>query len=196
MAYLRLFLFLVVSSSLASALTCQPTSVTPVLHAEGLSERLGDIVIACSDGPPGPLGGNLNVILNVNVTNKLTAQGNADAVLTVDTGAGPLSAGVAPTLMAPNQISFNGLNFTVPASGKVTLRITNLRGAVSQLPSAAFGQAVHAVLSFTGSGLVLTASDVIVGFPQRSVLGSVLTTVIPNRSVLLSPATPHLSPRC
>src|SRR5215212_190713 len=135
MAHLRLIPFLLASASLASALTCTPSAVTPVLHAEGLAERLGDILLTCTDGPAGPLGFNLNVTLNVNVTNKLTAAGNADAVLTVDTGAGPVAAGLSPVVSAANQLSFNGVNITVPASGKVNFRITNVRGAVSQLPS-------------------------------------------------------------
>ncbi len=183
MAKLRLLVSILVTSSFANAnvLTCTPSAVTPSLHAEGLAERLGDIVLTCVDGQPGPLSGNLNVFLNVNVTNKLTPQGNADAVLTVDTGTGPVSAGVPPALLSANQIAFNGLNFTIPASGKVDLRITNLRGAVNQLPSSSFGQAIHANISFNGAGLGLTSNDLIVGFPQRSILASILTSVIPSQ---------------
>ena len=195
MAKLRLFLAILAASSLAGAnvLTCTPSAVTPSLHAEGLAERLGDIVLSCVDGAAGPLSGNLNVFLNVNITNKLTPQGNADAVLTVDSGAGPVSAGVPPTLLSTNQIAFNGLNFTVPASGKVSLRITNLRGAVNQLPSTSFGQAVHAQISFNGAGLGLTSNDLIVGFPQRSVLASILTSVIPSQQGSPLPDTPGFS---
>ena len=195
MAKLRLFLSILIASAFANAnvLTCTPSAVTPLLHAEGLAERLGDIVFTCVDGTPGPLSGNLNVILNVNVTNKLTPQGNADAVLTVDTGAGPVSAGVPPTLLSANQIAFNGLNFMVPASGKVILRITNLRGAVNQLPSTSFGQAVHANISFNGTGLGLTTNDLIVGFPQRSVLASILTSVIPSQQGSPLPDSPSFS---
>ena len=189
MAKLRLFCLLLAVSSLGSALTCTPSAVPPTLHLEGLAERLGDILLTCSDGPPGTFGGNLNITLNVNVTNKLTAQGNADAVLTIDSGSGPVAAGVPATVMANNQISFNGLSFTVPASGKLNLRISNLRGAVSQLPSAAFGQAVHATLSFTASSIGLTIADVIVGYPQRSLLASVISGIIPSDSGSSLPET-------
>lgn len=195
MAKLRLFLSIFIASTFANAnvLTCTPSAVTPTLHAEGLAERLGDILLTCVDGPPGPLSGNLIIFLNVNVTNKLTPQGNADAILTVDTGAGPVSAGVAPTLLSANQIAFNGLNFTVSASGKVNLRITNLRGAVNQLPSTSFGQAVHAQIAFNGAGLGLTSNDLIVGFPQRSVLASILTSVIPSQQGSPLPDNPSFS---
>ncbi|MEO8128640.1 MAG: IPT/TIG domain-containing protein [Bryobacteraceae bacterium] len=195
MGKLRLVLSILITTSFANAnvLTCTPSAVTPSLHAEGLAERLGDIVLSCVDGTPGPVVGNLNVFLNVNVTNKLTAQGNADAVLTVDAGAGPVSAGVPPTLLSANQIAFNGLNLTVPASGKLDLRITNLRGAVAQLPSAAFGQAVHAQISFNGAGLGLTSNDLIVGFPQRSILASVLTNVVATQQGSPLPDNPTFS---
>jgi uncharacterized protein (TIGR03437 family) len=163
------------------------------LHAEGIAERLGDIVLACTDGPAGALGGNLTIILNVNVTNKLMPQGNADAVLTIDTGAGPVATGVAPTVLSANRLAFNGLNFTVPSSGKVTFRISNLRGAVNQISSTAFGQSVRASLSFNNSAIALTAGDVIVGYPQRSLLASVLTGVIASQQGSPLPETPTFS---
>ena len=194
MGKLRLVLSVLITSSLANAnvLTCTPSAVTPTLHAEGLAERLGDIVLSCVDGSPGPLSGNLNVFLNVNVTNKLTPQGNADAVLTVDTGAGPISAGVPPTIPSTNQIAFNGLNFTVPASGKVDLRITNLRGAVNQLSSTQF-QTVSANISFNGAGLGLTSNNLTVGYSQRTILASILTSVIPSQQGSPLPDTPTFS---
>ena len=48
MAKLRLFLAILAASSLegANVLTCTPSAVTPSLHAEGLAERLGDIVLS------------------------------------------------------------------------------------------------------------------------------------------------------
>src|ERR1700712_1449571 len=105
MAHLRLLSLVFASASLASALTCTPSAVPPTLHAEGVAERLGDIVLTCNGGPPGAIGFNLNITLNVNVTNKLTSAGSADAVLTVDSGAGPVATGVSPAVMSANQIS-------------------------------------------------------------------------------------------
>jgi uncharacterized protein (TIGR03437 family) len=117
-----------------SALICIPSAVPAVVHSEGLSERVGDIVLSCSGGTPGvTINGNLTVFLTVNVTNKLAANNTVDARLSVDTGSGPSPSSVAPQLAAPNAVAFNGLSFILPASGNVTLRITNLRGDASQL---------------------------------------------------------------
>ena len=95
---------------------------------------MGDILFDCSGGTPGTsFNGNLTFFLTVNVTNKLLANNTVDAPLTVDIGSGPVPANVPAQLFAPNAIAFNGLSFTVPPSGKVTLRITNLRGDAHQL---------------------------------------------------------------
>src|SRR6185295_730153 len=88
-----LFLFLVTFVNIASAqgLTCAGTAVTPLVRAEGLAERLGDVVLECSGGAPGAvIKENLTVFLSVNNTNQLLTNGVLDAQLTVDTGAGPV----------------------------------------------------------------------------------------------------------
>jgi hypothetical protein len=95
---------------------------------------MGDILFDCSGGTPGTsFNGNLTFFLTVNVTNKLLANNTVDVPLTVDIGAGPVPANVPAQLFSPNAIVFNGLNFTVPPSGKVGLRLTNLRGDAHQL---------------------------------------------------------------
>jgi uncharacterized protein (TIGR03437 family) len=192
MGKLSVFVSILLSSSFvsiagAAGLTCTPSAVTPTLHAEGLAERLGDILLMCTDGQPGPVSGNLNVFLNVNITNKLTPQNFADAVLTVDTGAGPVSAGVSAVIPNPNQIAFNGVNFTVPASGKVSFRLSNLRGAVNQLPS---GSIVQANLSFNGAGLGLTSNNLSLGVTQTSLLSSVLAGAVPSQQGSALPDSP------
>lgn len=130
-------LLLLFSASLSysqSALICIPSAVPTIVHSEGLSERVGDIVMSCSGGTPGvTISGNLTVFLTVDVTNKLAANNTVDAQLSVDTGSGPTPSNVAAQLAAPSAMAFNGLSFTLSASGSVTLRIANLRGNASQL---------------------------------------------------------------
>ncbi len=181
--------FLLAPIGIANALTCVPTAVTPALHAEGLAERLGDILLTCTGGTPGAFSGNLSVFLNTNITNKLTAQNNADAVLTIDTGSGPMSAGVSPTLTSAAQMVFNGVSFTVPASGNLSLRISNLRGAVNLIPPGGLAQ-VMANLSFNGTGLGLTSNNLTLGFPQQSLLASVVSGVIGSQQGSPLPETP------
>lgn len=166
-------------SQTTSGLNCAGTSVTPILHAEGVAERLGDIVLTCTSGTPGNIvGGNLTIFLNTPVTNKLTADGNLDVVLTVDNGSGPISAGVPAKLGGANQVIFNGLNFTVPAGGRVAFRISNLRGNVAALSTTQFPQAL-ATLSFTaGQFIAIPNNSFSVGIPQRSLLATVLNTIV------------------
>ena len=75
------------------------------------------------------------VFLTVDVTNKLAANNAVDAQLSVDTGSGPAPSDVSAQLAAPSAVAFNGLDITLPASGSVTLRVTNLRGNTSLQPA-------------------------------------------------------------
>ncbi|HWX56561.1 MAG TPA: hypothetical protein VN176_18405, partial [Verrucomicrobiae bacterium] len=96
---------------------------------------MGDVVLTCSGGKSGvTITGNLTVFMTVNDTNKLGANNTVDAQLSVDTGTGPSLSNVTAQLAMPNAIVFNGLSFILPASGSVTLRITNLRGDANELP--------------------------------------------------------------
>src|SRR5258708_26915751 len=96
----RLLVLLGCSIGLAhgAPFVCTPTAVPALVHAEGIAERLGDILISCAVGTPsGVVGGNLTVFLNVAVTNKLI--NNFPAVqITVDKGTGPSAAKVRARL--------------------------------------------------------------------------------------------------
>src|SRR6202035_1522739 len=84
------FSFLLISSafSLANAqtiLTCDSTSVPPIVHQEGIAERIGDIVLNCSGGMPlASVSGNLSIFLSVNVTNRVAGTTVTDIVFTMD----------------------------------------------------------------------------------------------------------------
>ena len=132
------------------ALVCTPSAVPANVHSEGLAERVGDVVLTCSGGNPGTtISGNLTVFMNVPVTNKLAANNTVDAQLSVDTGTGPSPANVAAELAAPSSVAFNGLSFTLLATGNVTLRITNLRADASGLTAPQ--QPILAFVSFSST---------------------------------------------
>jgi hypothetical protein len=73
-------------------LTCaMNAAVTPTLRAEGLAERIGDIVLTCSGGTPATAGNplpqvNITVTVNSNVTSRVldANTGASEALLTVD----------------------------------------------------------------------------------------------------------------
>src|SRR5689334_4355330 len=51
---------------------CAVSAVPPVVRAEGVTERIGDIVLQCSGSNPGAVfSGNLTVYLPVSVTNRV-----------------------------------------------------------------------------------------------------------------------------
>lgn len=184
MGKLRSFLSilsLLVSSQIAhAAVVCNPTAVNPIIHAEGVAERLGDILLDCSGATPGQrIAGNLTIFVTTNITNKLSPQNFADVVLTVDVGNGPVSAAVPAIVTGVNQVSFNGVDITAPASGRFSLRISNLRVNAAQIASSGFNQGtVVASLSFSGSSILFNGSQVTVGTAQRSLLASILNAVV------------------
>jgi len=152
--------------------TCAITAVPPTVHSEGLTERLGDIVFACTGNPGTTVTANLTVFLPVAITNRIDANAfSTDANLTVNTGSGPMPAGVSG-LVANQSISFNGFSFTVPAGGVATLVLDDLRADVNQL-----GLTQQAPIQASiSSNLALINNPVVVAFAQPGLLAANSTT--------------------
>ena len=120
------------------------------MRAEGLTERLGDIVLQCSGSNPGTVfSGNFTLFLPVSVTNRVDTNNlTRDAVLSVDLGSGFVPTAIAGQVSS-NSIRFNGISYTTPASGNVSLKISNVRAAMNQLgsdvrgPGPGHGLSVH-----------------------------------------------------
>ncbi len=156
----------------AQSLTCAASANPPIVRAEGITERTGDILISCAGGQPNTvITGNLTAFLDVNVTNRLVSDGSMDIVLT----ANGQPSNVAARQYAANAIVWNGFSFQLSPAGAADLRIANLRGNASQkmLAPNAF---VNAFVSFNGSatgGVVsFTATSFIVGAPQPGLLAA------------------------
>ncbi len=171
--WLSLLLPAVLSAGLhaqTAVLTCSAASVPALVHAEGVAERTGDIVLSCSGGQPASqVSGNVVVSLNVNVTNRILSDGSSDVFLTVDSGSGPVNFVARP--FSANALAFNGVIFNTSAAGAAEIRISNIRGNASQLgfdPT----QTITASVSFTGAGIALPNSVFIVGHPDRALLAT------------------------
>ncbi len=164
----------------STPLICATSAVNPTVHAEGIAETLGDILLSCSGGSPGStITLNFIVSLNVGVTNRISASNATDVSLTVDSGSGPVPAAVPGLLQSSNTVSFNGVTFTIPASAAVNFRLSNLRGNITQA-GGGFQQPILAVLSVNGipSPLISNATQLSVGVPVRGLLASLASTGI------------------
>jgi len=167
-----------------TALVCTTSATNQVVHAEGLAEPVGSLLLNCSGGTAGQtVTTNLTATFPTAVTNRVNSTGTPDTSLTVDTGAGPVAAGNPPILLAPNTLAVNGINFTVPATRALVLRLTNVRLAVALLSP---GQQIAASLSATN--LSVTSATAVVATPTAGLLSNSANAAITCAGSLL-PAT-------
>jgi len=165
------------ASAANSFLVCSLAGGPQQVRAEGLAERMGDITLTCGGGTPGlVVNESLYVFLSVPITNHLSSSGTVDAILTADTGSGPISTGVVASLIGSG-IAFDGINVTLPASGAVSFTITNLRGAVAQR-GLTDSSPITATLATGGNQLSLLQSQVTVGVPSRAMAADYVSASI------------------
>ena len=177
----------IASLTLASAqtiLTCQAT-VNPILvRGEGLTERMGDILLQCTGGAPGAsITGNLTVFLSVPMTNRVDATGYTDLSLTIDSGSGPFPANSKATYLNPSSLSFSGITFNLSPTGAVSIRLSNLRGAAYQSGVNSVRQ-ITASLSFNAGALISFSNNVFsVATAVRSLYSSYTSRLICTNAV-------------
>ena len=151
--------------------SCSVTAVPTPLRAEGLTEPVGDIVLKCSGSTPGAvLNGTLSVTFAAGITNRVNGNNQTtDAALSVDYGSGFVPTGI-PGQVSGQFLSFNNLGFTVPPSGNLNLKVSNVRIAAYQL---GVPQQVSAQLTFNSpSSILVNQSRVTVGFVQAGLLAT------------------------
>ncbi|MCU1236529.1 MAG: hypothetical protein JWP63_4496 [Candidatus Solibacter sp.] len=171
--YVSLLLLTLISTLHAqpsSSAHCQVTTVPLQVRAEGLTERLGDISLQCSGSTPGTLfTGNFTLYLPVSVTNRIDSSNQTrDVVFSVDLGSGPVPTTIAGQVSG-NSIAFNGISYTVPASGNINLKISNVRAAVNQLSSGSVPVPLTGSLS---SSLAIDQSQFVLGYSQAGLLSN------------------------
>lgn len=161
-----------------SSLTCTATSTPITVRGEGITERVGDIVLNCTGGAAnGTIAGNLSVTLNVNITNRLaTNSATVTGVLfTVDNGSGPQPLATPATLTPPNILSFNGMSFTLSPSGTAVLRVSDIRAAANELMLAQ-SSTIQAFLNI--NVLPINTNQLTVGDIFRGLYSSLSSTLI------------------
>lgn len=168
-------------------LTCNSTSVPPIVHTEGIAERIGDIVLNCSGGMPSArITGNLSIFLSVNITNRVAGNTVTDVAFTMDNGSGPQPVNVPGTLTGPSSLVFNGVTFNLSPTGTAILRLANIRADANQLTPLA-NNSIQAFIGFNSSSLVsLTDTQLAVAKPEPGLYGSFSSKIIcgPNGSPL------------
>jgi uncharacterized protein (TIGR03437 family) len=167
-------------------LTCQSTAVPPIVAGEGITERIGDILMSCTGGTPGAqVTGNFSVFLNVNITNHVSGNTVTDVVFTVDNGSGPQPVNTPGMLVATNQLVYNGLSYTLSSMGSALLRIANIRAAANLTGLGPF-HPINAFLSFNLTGPPSTNSQLLVATAEPALLASFSSKIVcaPNGSPL------------
>jgi uncharacterized protein (TIGR03437 family) len=158
---------------------CQTSAVPIVVRGEGASERLGDVQLQCFGGQPNAVvSGNLTVFISVNFTNRVNALGEADALITIDNGAGPIQANVAPRYLNTNSLVWQGLTFQLNSQGQATLRIVNLRAAAFQFgPDST--RTITATLAFNAGQIIsIQNNNFAIGTVIRSLFSSYASRMI------------------
>ena len=161
---------------------CAVASVPAQVRSEGVTERMGDIILQCSGSNPGAVfSGNLSVYLPVVITNRLDSNSTNlthEAMVSVNYGSGFVPTGVAG-LINNQIIAFNGLNLTVPPSGDLNLKISNIRAAVYLLGPSPTPQSVQALLSFSSpASIQINQPLVVVAYPQTGLYATLYSTGI------------------
>ena len=156
------------------ATTCTVFAAPPIVHSEGLAERVGDIILQCTGTPGAVVTGQLNVSLPVSITNRVNASGySTDASLSINTGTGNVPSGVSG-LVTNQSISFDGFQFTFPASGVVSLVIDDVRANVNQLGL----QQQSQIYAYLGGSLALENNPVAVAIGHQGLLATSMDSAV------------------
>src|SRR5271155_4509575 len=105
----RMPVFLLVlgtGSILAQPSVCVTSATPPVVRAEGLTERIGDILLSCTGTPGNTVNANITIGLNTNLTNRVSSGGMVvGTVFTIDSGAGPQPVLTQPVLLNQSMLA-------------------------------------------------------------------------------------------
>jgi uncharacterized protein (TIGR03437 family) len=158
-------------------------SATPVLlHGEGITERVGDVVLDCSGGTPNAtITGNLSIFLNVNVTNRVASDSSTTLngiILTADNGSGPQPIVAPATVIGRGSLVFNGASFTLSPTGTVQLRLADLRAAANQLMFAP-NASIQLIFGFNPTQVLnVPGNQLLVGTPLHGLYASFSSKII------------------
>jgi uncharacterized protein (TIGR03437 family) len=136
----------------------------PIVRAEGLAERIGDITFLCTGAPNGQMTGNFTFLLNTDVTNRISMGSTLTGlVFTVDNGSGPQSVTVQPLLQNQSTLVFNGVPVTFSAQGTAKLNVAGIRANATLI---GVGNAITAFISVNAAGFPIATAQLVVARPE------------------------------
>ncbi len=161
------------------------------VRAEGLTEKVGDIILTCTGGTSGSTStATLYVSTNVSITNRLDSSGRPVGIsISTDVGSGPAANVVNASFASANTLILSGIQYRIPtpSTQNVTIRISNIRVAVA--PLAAANTAISVTASVGATGIQLTdPQDLTLAFWSPSLLSSSVVNLI-SCNVSATPAT-------
>jgi len=175
---MKLFFLIAAAAVLAAAQpnVCSTTSAPVILRAEGLTERIGDLLYTCTGAPGSQLTVNLSVQLNTGITNRLSSGNTVTGpVLTVNNGSGPQALTVQPVLQSQNNLIWNGVPLQYSAQGTLTIDIAYIRANATGVP---VGGQIVAQLSMSAGSLLITQSSLVVGQTELGLYASYSSQLI------------------
>ena len=178
----------------AAVVICSASAGPLTVRAEGIAERVGDLILGCTGGSAAQqITVNATVFLSVPITNRVSANGNVtDVVFLEDNGSGPQPVN-ATGVLTNNSLVFNGVALTLAADGSLSLRITNVRGNASTVPASANPQIVASV-AFNGPNVFFVpASSLVVGIPETSLYATLTNKLVAAQFGSGLPATVNFS---
>lgn len=183
-------LVLSTGSLLAQAVVCATSATPPIVHSEGLTERIGDLLLTCTGTPSFAVIANIAVSLNTAITNRVAASAAPNLtgiVFTIDSGSGPQPVLTPPIQSGPATLTYLGVPLTFSANGTLNLDIQGIRANSNAMPP---NLPIVASISINNAGLALTSAQLTAGTTARGLFVSYTAEFICAQSGSPIPDTP------
>lgn len=169
-------LVLSTGSILAQSSVCVTSATPPIVRSEGLTERIGDILLTCNGTPGNTVNANVTISLNTRITNRLSTGADLTGIVfTIDSGSGAQPVLTPPLLSGSTALAYYGVALTFSPQGSANLLIAGIRANANLLP---VGASIMASISINNAGLALTSSQPTVGTTQHGIFASYTASFI------------------